>query len=284
MEAHIPAFQILGNHGEAKADAGEAGVLAEAAEFNGAGPGPLTLVDAVRHILLGDIGLVGRVKKDHRSHFVGIIHPLLQLGLSESGTRGIVGIAEVDHVRRLFGEFRHKIIVHGAGHVDYAGKHFLLRDPVSCPSGHNIGVHIHGIYRVADSDPIVLSKDLLDIAAVALCPVGDKDLIGGNIAAPILIIIFCDGAAQEFIPQIRRVAVECLRRSHLVHSLVQGLDNGRSQRLSHIADSQTDQLFVRMRLGISRDFFPDGGKKITSGKLQIVFINFKHDKMLLFSI
>ena len=54
--------------------------------------------------------------------------------------------------------------------------------------------------------------------------------------------------------------MKSLRFSHLVHRTVQRINDGRCQRLRHISDSQTDDLFVRVCYGIRVYLFTDGGK------------------------
>ena len=54
--------------------------------------------------------------------------------------------------------------------------------------------------------------------------------------------------------------MKSLRFTHLIHRTVQRINDSRCQRLCHISDSQTDDLFVRVCCGICVYLFTDGGK------------------------
>ena len=93
MERDTIRLQILRHNGKAQAHTGKTGILGKAADFNRAGSCPLALIDGVRNIRLGNIGLIGRVIEDNRVNPVGVIHPLLQPFLSNRHSRRIIGEA-----------------------------------------------------------------------------------------------------------------------------------------------------------------------------------------------
>jgi hypothetical protein len=57
-------YKLLGDHGQATAHSCEACGFREGAEFNGAGLGSFNLVNGMGNARLGDIGLIGGIKKD----------------------------------------------------------------------------------------------------------------------------------------------------------------------------------------------------------------------------
>ena len=76
--------------------------------------------------------------------------------------------------------------------------------------------------------------------------------------------MLCDRIAQEIISEIRCISTEggciCL----LIYCLMEGIYHYLRQRLGHIADSETDDLLVRICLLICSDLLRDSGKKIAA--------------------
>ena len=64
--------------------------------------------------------------------------------------------------------------------------------------------------------------------------------------APWQEVVFHDGLAQPEVALFRAVAVETLFRSHIVNGFVHSLDDGRSQRLRHVADAEADDRGFRV--------------------------------------
>ena len=60
-----------------------------------------------------------------------------------------------------------------------------------------------------------------------------------------------------------------------------GLHHGRDNGKGHITDPQADDGLVRIGLLICRHLFGNGGKKIAARQFQIVFIDLKHNLLLL---
>ena len=63
----------------------------------------------------------------------------------------------------------------------------------------------------------------------------------------------------------------------VIHRLVQGIQNDRSQWLCHITNAQPDYLLVRMGCLIFSLFSSYRGKQIASRQLQIILIHLKHN-------
>ena len=75
--------------------------------------------------------------------------------------------------------------------------------------------------------------------------------------------------------------MESGRISHLIHRLVHGLNDGRSDGLGHIADTQTDNVRVRMGLRESADLLRNVAEKITARQFLIIGVDFVHFSVLL---
>ena len=59
-------------------------------------------------------------------------------------------------------------------------------------------------------------------------------------------VVLQDRLAQEVVALLRAIAPETLLGGHLVGGLVDGLDDGGSQRLCHVADTQTNHVGLRV--------------------------------------
>ena len=151
-----------------------------------------------------------------------------------------------------------------AGHVNKVGILLFRFDPIPGSSGHNVGIHINRVNRVADGHLCVRTENFLNIRGITLCPVGDKDFIIGDIAASGAVILLGNRIPKKFIPQIRRIAVEGFCVRHIVYRTMKRGDNRRRKRLCHIADSQPDNASVRMSLRVGGDLFGNRRKKIIS--------------------
>ena len=215
-------------------------------EFNGTGSRPLALIDAVRHIFLTDIRLIGRIIDNDTSVLIGIIHPLLQSVLCDGGTCRIIGKTQIDQIRYGSGKLRNKPVLCRTGHIDHIGPFPGCRIKYSRPSCHDIGIHIHRVDRVTYSNTIVQSKNLLNISRITFCSIGDKNFIRFNLTAPCSVIIRDNRISQKIITQIRCVTSKGLLVSHFLHSLLQCIRHNRGKRKRHISDSQTDNLFIRI--------------------------------------
>ena len=228
----------------------------------------------MRDIFLCDVGFVCGVENNHRSVCICIVHPFLQLCLGQCCTGRVVRRADINKIRlavsgdllRLSGsgQIRRKAVLLGAGHVNHiapaAGRSVIFTGS----SRHDIAVHIDRIDRIADSDHVVLFKNLLNVSGIRFCTVGDKNLIVCNVAAACTVIVLRDGCAKEVIAKIRCIAAEGCSACLLVHCLVQSLNHRRRKRLCDIADSHADQLCIRMLVLVSSGLLRHGAEQIAS--------------------
>ena len=74
---------------------------------------------------------------------------------------------------------------------------------------HDIRIQIDGINGISDSHAAVPAEDFLDIAAVALGAVADKDFIRAEFQPVRLIIRRQDSPRQEIIALLRAVSGNC---------------------------------------------------------------------------
>ena len=224
-------------------------------KLDGTGSCSLALVNRMRHLFFRYIRFIGGVINNHRAHFVCIIHPLLKLGFGDCGACRIVGEAQINQIRRFSfprRNLRRKIIFRNAGHINYVAPGFPCAVIGTCSSRHHVGVHINRINRVADCNFIVHAEYFLNVSRIAFCAVGYENLIRGNIASSCFIIVFADCIPKELIAKVRGIPFKGFRPGHFVHRPVKRRDNRRGKGLCHIADSKTDNLFIRMcrRIGV----------------------------------
>ena len=86
------------------------------------------------------------------------------------------------------------------------------------------------------SNYAVQAENFLDIAHIALGAVADKYLVGFNIDASGLIVVFDNGVQQEVVALLRAVAAEAGGFCHFVNSGVEPGNDGFRQRTGHVAD------------------------------------------------
>ena len=86
-----------------------------------------------------------------------------------------------------------------------------------------------------------------------------------------------DVRAQEFVADVRAVALEGLAAGHLVGGLVHGADDGGRQRLGHVADAEVDQADVGMGVGERLRPAPDLGEQIVLVEVQVRLVEAGHD-------
>ena len=262
MKCHPVPYKLLRDYGKAKTHAGKSGILGKAAKLDGTGSCTLTLVNGMRNIFLCNVSFIGCIVNDHTAVFVCVVHPFLQLVLCNGRAGGVIWEAQINQIRHFFRKFRQKTVFLTARHIDHAVKIFSCSIVLSGTSCHDIGIHINRVNRVTDSHLVVNPENLLDISGIAFRTVGNKDFVCCNVTSPVLIVIFCNGISQKFIPQIRSIAAEGFRMCHLIHRTVKGIDDCRNQRLCHIPDSKADDFLFRVLLTICLYFFRNRGKQI----------------------
>ena len=237
----------LRHHGITAAHAGKAGSLGERTQLNGALLGALNLINGMGHIVLYNKGFIGTVKDDQSVIGQRIVYPLFQLRFGGAHTGGVVGKAQVDHIRSLLRQIGHKAVLLCAGHIDKVAVK-AVGVLVTAAAVHGVGVHIHRVHRVTHSDLVVYAEQVADIAAVGLGAVGQKNLVFLNIDPAGSVIVLLNGVQDKFVTVLRRIAAESGLVGHLIHRLVHGVDHTGHQRTGHIADGQTDNICLRVRL------------------------------------
>ena len=231
----------------------------------------------MRHALFGDEALVGGIEHDDGVVGVGVIDPCLQLLGVEHRAGGVVRAAQVDDVRAALGQRRAKAVLGGGGHVHDVRPALGGFVVVACAAGHGVGIHVHGIHRVAHGYHVVDVQDVADVAAVGLCAVGDEDLVIGDVDAERMEIALGDGGAQEIVTLLGAVAVEGLGLRHVLDGGVHGLDDGRDERTRDVADAHLDELRLGMRLGIRGGTAGDLGEQIAAGKFLVIRVDLSHE-------
>ena len=265
VEADAAAHERAGDDRPAAAGAGEAGGFGEAAELDGAGLRARYLIDAAGQAGVGDVRAVGRVVEDDAAVLVGVVHPGPELLARGGHARGVVGEAEVDEVGHALRQSGEEAVLRRAGHVDDVRPLFAV--PVPGAAGHGVGVDIDGVHGVADGHHAVLGEDVADVAAVALGPVGDEELVGRYLHAQGRVVVGHDGLAQEIIALIGAVAHEGGLISHLRGGALQRGDAGRRQGQRHVADAELDDVGLRVRRGEGRRAPRHLGEEVAAGEL-----------------
>ena len=269
------AFQTLGHHGEGTAGAGEASVLGEGAELDRTVAGSLELKDRMGQCRILDEGLIGRIEQDQGAMAAGVIDPGLELLLGGNGPGGIVGEAEIDQVNRLTGNLRGKAVV---GADRQIGQAPVTAAVIGVPgaTSHHVAVHIHRINGVGDGHAVAIAKDVENVAAVALRAIGDEDLVGTDVAAASLEIVFGNRLPQPSVTLLRAVTVEAFGGAHRIDGALHRLAAGQGQRFGHIADSQTDQRSVGV--GGAEGLHPaaDFGEQVARLELEVAAVDLHH--------
>ena len=231
----------------------------------------------MRHALLDDEALVGRVEENDGAVLVGVVDPGLELVAREHGAGGVVGRAQVDEVDWGFGKRRAEVVCRGGGHVDNVGPTFRALVVEARASGHGVGVDVDGVDRIAYGDAVVDGEDVADVAAVALGAVGDEDLVDGDVHAARREVMLDDGLAQEIVALLGAVAVEGLCMREVVDGGVHGLDDGGCERARHISDAHLDELDVGMGRGKVGRTMGYLAKQVATGEFLVILVDCGHE-------
>ena len=141
---------------------------------------PRVSIDSLITIGLGGVEYEFSVKDDQSVIGQRIVYPLFQLRFGGAHTGGVVGKAQVDHIRSLLRQIGHKAVLLCAGHIDKVAVK-AVGVLVAAAAVHGVGVHIHRVHRVTHSDLVVYAEQVADIAAVGLGAVRDEDLVVGDV-------------------------------------------------------------------------------------------------------
>ena len=236
----------------------------------------------MRDLRIGNKCLIGTVEENDAVIGIGVVHPCLELLPGGHGAGRIVGETEINQIHFTLGQCRGKSVFRCTGHIDQLIPAAQSGIVVAGPACHSVGVHINGIDRIAHRHHIVHREDIADVAAVALRPVGDKDLrilqmhAGGPVGIP-------DGEAQEIIGAVGLLAVapERILAPHLLRGLMHRLNHGRRQRQRHIPNPQPDQRHGRILGGKGPGTPANFREQVAPGQLLVIDINLCHSRTLL---
>ena len=269
------AFQALGHHREGASRSGESGVLRKGPEFNGAVPCAFDFEDRVGQIGVLDERLVGGIKQDQCPIAAGVVNPGFELCLGGHSTGGVVGEAEIDQIDRFIRDLGGEVIGGTDGQIAQSGVAALVTG-VTGPASHDIAIHVDGVHRIGDRDTVPFAKDVKDVAAVALRSVGDKDLVGADVAAAGLEVMGCDRFTQPAVALLRAIAVEAFGGSHLIDGLFHRLAAGQWQRLGDITDPKPNQ--CRIRIGAAERFDAPCNfrEQVARLELEVVAVDLHH--------
>ena len=236
---------------------------------------PLNFKDRVGDGRILDEGLIGRIEQDQRLVLEGVIHPALELLAAGNSSGGVVGETEIDQINRGAGQRRGEIVGSGDGQVAQAA---VLPSLIGITGAacHHVAVDIHRIDRIGHGDAIAFAKDVEDVAAIALGAVGDKDLLGADVTAAALEIVFGNGLTQPGVALLRPVAMEAFAGSHLVDGVFHRVPAGLRQGLGDIANAQADQGGVGIGLAERLDPPANFREQVTGFELEVIAVDEGH--------
>ena len=204
-----------------------------------------------------------------------VFDPRGELGPCGDRPRGIIGKAKVDQVRGLR---------RWRGHITVGGRGIEIKDAlvaavavVAGTTGHDIGVEIDGINGIGNGDASVGGEDFLNVAAVALRPVGDEDFVRFDFATTRMVVVPGNGLAEEGVALVGAVALEGFALRHLVDGGVKCGDAHRRQRLGDVTDAKADEGPAGVGLLEGGDAAGDVSEKIRRLELGVVFVDSDHE-------
>ena len=203
-------------------------------ELDGTLAGTTDLIDRMRNLRIADIGLIGSVVEDKGIVFQRVVHPFAQLLFGNHRARRIIRITQIDDVdRSARRQRRHEAVLSRTGHIAHIGPTAIAISATA--TDHHVRVDVNGIDGIGHTNEVVPVEQFLEVTRIALCTVVDEDLVDIEMNATCQKIVLEDGLAQEIIALLRTVAAEPFDATHLVGRLMHCLDNGRCQRLRHVA-------------------------------------------------
>ena len=170
----------------------------------------------------------------------------------------------------MVGQLWYKIVVGRTGHVGNVAPASVFEHAGT--ADHGVGVDIDGIDGVGHGHGVIPSEQLLNVTRVALGTVVDEHLVAVEMDAARKEVVAQDGVAQEVVAVLGAVAAEGGFDSHLVGSLMHGLDDGGAKRLRDVANAKADDAHLGM-LGLEGvNALGHIGEKVAPRKLQIMFV------------
>ncbi len=264
----------LRHDGVGATGAGESCGFGKAAELDGDIACALDFVNGVGDLRVADVGLVGGIEEDDSLVGLGVGNPGGELGLGGDGTGGIIRETKIDQIGGDAGHGGHIAVLRCAIEVGDAG--VTTVDIGASAASHDIGIDVNRINRIGDGELDVGGEDFLDIAAIALGTVGDKNFVSLDLAATGGVVVLGDGFAQEGIALFGAIALESGALGHLVGGGVQRLDADGRKRLGDVANAEADDRLVGMSGDVGADALGDVGEEIGGFELGVVFVDADH--------
>ena len=221
----------------------------------------MDLVDGTRQRFVLDEALVSCVIQDNGVLLAGVVHPGLEARAVVSGAGRVVRRADIDNVA-LNGLVRQR---------QEAVCLVCIRE-YDLAAGHYVGINVNRVDRIRNQNGVVGAEDVEDVAEVALCAVRDEDLIGGELYA-VGLVVADQCLVQKAVALLIAVAVERFLLGLILNGCVQRIDNSRYQRTGYVADAQTDNVRLRVRLGILAHLAGDGGEQIALLEIVVVLVS-----------
>ena len=165
----------LGDYGEGASGSRESRGFGETSKFDGNLASPLNFINRFRQRIIPDKGLIGRIIQDQGFGFARKINPGIQLGFGNGCTGRIVGKTKIYQVNAFLGQVRNKTIFPGAFQLDHIFVSLVFKAAGS--ACHNVTIQVHGVNRIRQGNPSLVSKYFLNIARIALGTVTDKNFI-----------------------------------------------------------------------------------------------------------
>ena len=116
-------------------------------------------------------------------------------------------------------------------------------------------------------------EQLLEITRIRLGAVVNENLIHTEADTSGAEVVFRDGLTQEIVALLWSIAMNPLCSRHFVGGLVHRLDDGRCQRLRHIANTQGDDVSLGVHHSEGIDLLGDVGEQIVVLQVQEVNID-----------
>ena len=152
----------------------------------------------------------------------------------------------------------------------------MAGDVLDGASSHDVGIDIDRIDRVGDAHDVVGGEDVADVARVALGTVADEDLGAVELDAAGLEIVLDDGIDEEVIALFGTISPKGCSVGTFIHGTVHGLNGGRGQGTSHIADAQTDDVRFGMLGFVGIHLLGYLRKEVAVGETGIVCVCANH--------
>ena len=152
----------------------------------------------------------------------------------------------------------------------------MTRDILDIASCHDVRIDIDGIDRVSDAHEIVGREDIAYISCIAFGTIADENFFTVELNATRDKIVLDNGIDEEVVTMFWSIASEGLTVGTFIHSSMHGLNCCIGQRTGHVANTETDDVCLRMFGLICIHLLGNLGKEIAVRELQIVCVDVNH--------